>query len=110
MLMSDWHPLEWEVSVDDFLSPAVSRATRAVCMMMAAKPVTFVNPQLPRLADVLQLVLGVVPTQPQIEWSAWYLGMWLTEGDAMNESVTLPGLPGAHHVSVSTLIDGVSGW
>ena len=104
-LTANWTPLVWEVTVRDFLA-ATSRVRRA-CQLMAADAVTFVNPQLPSLKHVLGVVLGVAATQAQIDWAAWYLGLWLTDGYADSADVSLcgppKGQPGSQHEIVAEL-------
>ena len=90
-LSVDWAPLEWEVSVRDFL--AASIRVRRACRLMAADAVTFHNPQLPRLADVLGITLGHAPTAAQVGWTAWFLGLWLTDGVAAYADICLGGQP-----------------
>ena len=98
ILTADWEPLEWEVSVRGFL--AAQYAVRHVCKLMAAEAVTFVNPQLPRLSHVLGVVLGQQPTQAQVDWAAWYLGVWLTGGSTFCADISQgdppQGQPGSH--------------
>ena len=80
-------PLEWEVSVDDFL--AYPPSITSVFHVIASPAVTFASTALPSLADSLTAVLGVAPTAAQEAWAAWYLGLWLTAGAADGDSITL---------------------
>ena len=98
-----WQPLEWEVSVDDFLATAYN--ARYVCMLVAAKAVTFHNPQLPRLSVVLARLLGVVPSGHQVKWMAWWLGCWLADGSSAAATVYQGGAPPPdlhHHREIFT--------
>ena len=76
VLSADWTPLEWEVSVMDFL--ASPSDVQQVCEQITADAVTFVDPQLPRLVHVLSAIMGALPRQAQLEWAAWYLGLWMS--------------------------------
>ena len=79
----------WEVAVDDFLrAPA---ALQRQCSLALSPAVTFVNAQWPRLQSVLSAVLGQEASQPQVEWAAWYLGLWLAAGTALSEWVPSGG-------------------
>jgi Hom_end-associated Hint/Homing endonuclease len=73
-----WAPLEWEVSVDQFR--AAPAHIQRVCNLFQSGPVTFQSPQQPRLQHTLSLILGVQASAAQVEWAAWYLGMWMTDG------------------------------
>ena len=75
--LRDWQPLEWEVSVEAFL--AHPQHLRSVTRMFTPPAVTFVNAALPRLEGVLSTMLGAPATAAQVEWAAWYLGLWLTD-------------------------------
>ena len=69
----------WEVSVADFIrAPA---AVQRQCSLMFSRPVTFVNPQLPRLHRVLSVILRAQPTAAQEDWAAWFLGLRVVSGD-----------------------------
>ena len=91
-LNDGWEPLEWEVSVDDFLASASWLQRR--CMLLAAEAVTFNNPQLPSLHAVLTVALGGVPPTPaQVDYMAWWLGIWLADGLNRQATVTQGGAP-----------------
>ena len=80
-----WEPLLWEVSVDDFL--LTPSHIRLQCRMFQSGPVTFHHPDLLRLDGVLAEVMGVAPNEEQSRWTAWYVGLWLTTGQADDGSV-----------------------
>ena len=97
-LMGDWQPLEWEVSVEDFR--ASQSLVRSHCKLIASKAITFNNPQLPSLHDVLTVAQdGVAPTAAQVQWMAWWLGMWLTDGCSDRARISQGGEdpPHPHH-------------
>ena len=89
--LAGWEPLMWEVSVDDFLR--TSRAVQSRCKLVACKAITFSNPQLPSLSRVLTLALGLPPSAAQLEYMAWWLGVWLTDGDSGRPSISQVGAP-----------------
>ena len=91
-LKDGWQPLEWEVSVADFL--AYPAGTQRRCMLVASKAVTYRNPQMPSLQSVLSIALnGVAPTPAQVEYMAWWLGCWLADGFSRSATVTQGGAP-----------------
>ena len=90
-LLQRWQPLEWEVSIADFL--ATRKSVQRHCQLMAAAAVTFVNPRLPSLARVLQTLMQTAPTAAQVEWAAWYLGMWIAVGKPGSAWISLAGPP-----------------
>ena len=96
-LMAQQGPLEWEVSVDDFLatSPSVSSHFHVI----ASAAVTFHSATQPTLAHTLTGFLGVAPSAAQEEWAAWYLGHWLTAGAADSECIELEGDAGLEGIS-----------
>ena len=84
-------PLEWEVSVDDFLSHSPFHLTPAFQRHRIPSCHFPVDPPLPR-PTLLTAVLGVAPTAAQEEWAAWYLGLWLASGPVdtlSSECITL---------------------
>ena len=87
-----WQPVEWEVSVADFL--AQPKRVQRCCRLMAARAVTFVNPQLPSLERVLLTLTQRQPSSAQIEWAAWYLGMWISRGKS-DSAWIIEGVPQA---------------
>ena len=91
ILTSDWQPIEWDVSVEDYL--AASYAVRYHCKLVASKAITFVNPLLPSLQQVLTVVLRQAPSPAQHEYMAWWLGIWLTDGHPGRASVFQGGAP-----------------
>ena len=101
-----WRPLEWEVSVEDFLG--ATSGVRNVCMLMASKAVTFHNPALPSLLAVLTAVLGAAPAAAQVEYMAWWLGCWLADGDSGRAAVYQGGPaqpdPHSHHQIFAELL------
>ena len=65
-------PLEWEVSVEQFLrAPA---EVREACCLFQSGPVSF-RSSLPRLQQNLCQLLGTDVSRPQLDWAAWYLGL-----------------------------------
>ena len=70
-----WQPLEWEVSVKEFMrAPA---CVRSACHLFQSGAVTFQS-SLPPLSRVLSLVLGAEASEPQLRWAAWFVGLWLS--------------------------------
>ena len=85
-------PVEWEVSVEDFLS--TSADVQSMCMLTACAAIAFQNPQLPSLQQVLtQAMGGVAPSAVQIGYMAWWLGMWITDGHSGRPSISQGGAP-----------------
>ena len=84
-LLQSWQPLEWEVSVQDFLSSPAE--VRAACHLFQSGPVTFQS-SLPSLQQVLSVAIGSEATEAQLAWAAWYLGHWLSAGVAGDSAVT----------------------
>ena len=85
-LSSTWAPLLWEVSVIDYL-----RATpdaRRMCQLRACGAVTFGQGTQPSLAFVLSLVLNAAPSQAQLDWAAWYLGVWVIRGERTSAGIS----------------------
>ena len=93
--LQHWWPLEWEVSVVDFL--AHPPQLRALTRMFTPPAVTFVNPALPKLESVLSTVLGATPTAAQVEWAAWFLGLWLTDTGVSSEGWLYDRISGSSH-------------
>ena len=89
-----WAPLQWEVSVEEFLR--LSPTKRRICMLMACKAITFTNPLLPSLYQVLTQALDDAPSTAQLEWMAWWLGMWLTDGVSDRPSISQRRAPPPH--------------
>ena len=93
--VKEWEPLLWEVSVDDYLRCAPS--LRAQCRMFQSDPVTFVAPHMDSLHRVLTDVLGKEASEAQMDWAAWYLGLWLSTGrgdcESNWDSIILEELP-----------------
>ena len=89
--LAAWQPLEWEVSVVDYL--AASGKARANCELIACKAITFTNPQLPSLHDVLTTALGRPPTAAQLDYMAWWLGIWLSDGLSAAPTISQGGAP-----------------
>ena len=107
-LLRAWEPLEWEVSVEEFLQ--CSAATRHRCKLIACKAITFHNPLLPSLHTMLTRVLGVPPSSAQLDYMAWWLGMWMTSGRSECASVCCQGgtaqaEPQQHYEIVARLLD-----
>ena len=98
-LLSEWEPIEFDITVDDFLQlPQNTRVNAA--KLFAAPAVTFAaTAASPRLRTVLSTVMGVTPSAEQLAWIAWYLGMWVTDGAKRDESVSHGGAapPDPHH-------------
>lgn len=88
-MLRTWQPLEWEVSVEEFL--ATDKSLQRHCQQMAAPAVTFVNPQLPTLAAVLQTLMRSVPSAEQVQWAAWYMGLWIADCRSEREWISLGG-------------------
>ena len=108
IIAAGWQPLEWEVSVEEYLQ--ASEEARCYCKLMACEAITFRNPQLPSLFDVLKLVHdGVPPSVDQVEYMAWWLGLWLADGSATMARVCQGGAdasdPRHHHESLTRLLD-----
>ena len=91
-----WEPLVWEVSVDEFLTqpPYILN----VCKLFASRHVTF-QPRLDGLHLQLARVLGHLPSAAQLEWAAWYLGVWVTDGHCHQASICQGSAPtpAPHH-------------
>ena len=97
-IMQHWQPIEWEVSVEQFLS--ASTEARRHCQLIACNAIRFNNPQLPSLRTVLSHAMsGVEPTAAQLDYMAWWLGMWLTNGASNCAWIEQGGvpLPDPHH-------------
>ena len=90
-MMVGWQPFTWEVSVDDFLNNTSNDVAR-VCMLYASLDVTF-QPRADALHLLLAGILGVVPTSAQVKWTAWYLGVWVTDGMASSAWISQGGAP-----------------
>lgn len=77
-------PYTYEISVNDYL--ASSQLVKAASKLFTCRAVTF-QPRLDGLHLQLAAVLGALPSAAQIEWAAWYLGVWVTDGIAAHASV-----------------------
>ena len=92
ILMGDWQPLEWEVSVEDFLRSTLAARTNS--KLIASNAITFANPQLSSLHHVLTVSLGGgAPSPAQLEYMAWWLGMWVTDGSSDRARISQGGEP-----------------
>ena len=93
-----WQPVEWEPTVQEFLSSSMEAQHR--CQLVACKAVTFTNPMLPSLWQTLTQLLGGAPSTAQLEYMAWWLGIWLAVGVDSRASVCLrevaPPVPRKH--------------
>ena len=108
LIAAGWEPVEWEVSVEDYL--AAPAEVRRACMLFASKAVNFINPAMNSLSDVLWDVLGrQSPTSDQLEYMAWWLGIWLSAGESDRASISLveATLPDSHqhHQISARLLD-----
>ena len=97
LMAAGWEPPEWEPTVEEFMAAPASR--RRWCKLMASDAVTFSNPQLPSLQQVLTQVLWQPPSTAQLEYMAWWLGVWVTDGISDRASICQGGAdpPDAHH-------------
>ena len=98
-LLSEWEPIEFDITVNDFL--ALPKNTRVNAAKLFASPaITFAPaPASPSLSTVLTVVMGVVPSAQQLAWIAWYVGLWVTDGAKRDESISQggPAPPHRHH-------------
>ena len=90
--LAAWTPLEWEVSVDQFR--ATSRHVRRLCMLISCgRPIAFQNDQHLSLRDILTDILGQQPSNEQLHYMAWWLGLWLTDGNTSRLCISQGGAP-----------------
>ena len=85
-----WETLEWEPTVEQFLQHDAT--VQRSCQLVACQPITFINPQLPSLRRVLTQVLGKPCSTAQLEYMAWWLGMWLSYGSDKHMSLLRYGM------------------
>ena len=102
LMLAGWQPLEWEVSVRHLLTSPRSTELLRHCFLVACKAITFSNPLLPSLQQVLTQALGFAPSTAQLEYMAWWLGMWVTDGSSDRPTISQGGSPaidarGVHH-------------
>ena len=90
--MKCWRPVEWEVSVEEFLAHPATLRRR--CQLMKAEAVTFVHPEQRGVEDVLRDIMGEAPSQTQLDWAAWYTGMWVTASAIDSGAITCSRRPG----------------
>ena len=64
--------LEWEVSVDDFLSSSLP--VQQACRLIHSAAVSFQSPLYRGLEQRLSELTGQRPSDDQLDWAAWYLG------------------------------------
>ena len=76
----------WEVSVDEFLRAPDS--VQRLCSLVLSEAVTFVNSKESHLQRLLSEALGVEASEAQVEWAAWYLGLWLVTGQSSLEQIS----------------------
>ena len=76
-----WRPVTWEVTVEDYLGRSTS--IKHVTKLYASRAVTF-QPRADALHVQLAGLIGAAPSAAQLEWAAWYLGMWVTDGMSNN--------------------------
>ena len=86
VLQAGWEPLMWEPSVEDFLTAPAT--VRHRCQLVACRAITFTNPLLPSLLRALTQLLGVPPSTAQLDYMAWWLGMWLSQGASTSPSIS----------------------
>ena len=90
--LAEWTPLEWEVSVEQY--HAATREVHRLCMLISCgRAISFNNYQYLSLHAVLTSILGIEPSTVQLHYMAWWLGMWLTDGDTSRPSITQGGAP-----------------
>ena len=90
-LLAGWEPLEWEVSVQDFLNH--NKMTQARCTLTACRAIRFRDPQQQTLYQVLTHVLHAEPTELQQGYMAWWLGLWVTDGQTDHPTISQGGPP-----------------
>ena len=104
LVESGWQPLEWEVSVEDYLASGAKEHSK----LIASEAITFVNPQLPSLHAMLTTVLQAAPSLAQLDYMAWWLGMWVTDGRSERASISQggppQGQPNSHYQIVARLL------
>ena len=96
-LLLDWQPVEWEVSVEDFLSTRVDAKVYSACHLFAAPAITFHSSDHQSLEHRLSILFGRSASNEQVDWAAWLLGLWLS-----------CGLEGQHSIRCA-VADGESG-
>ena len=106
-LLAEWSgPLQWEVSVADFLSAPT--AVRLSCTLMQSGPITFASGLDRSVASVLTKLIGRAPSAEQSAWAAWYLGMWMADGSSHNAWIAqggaLPPSPQQHQEICAKLL------
>ena len=96
-LVAAWEPLEWEPTVEEYLS--ASATAKRFLMLTACKAITFINPLLPSLHTVLTQVLGAPPSAAQLDYMSWWLGIWVTDGHSGRAWISQGGSdpPDVHH-------------
>ena len=100
-----WQPLEWEVSVEEFLDSSTSAQSDS--KLVACRAITFSNPLLPSLRDVLTTVLRAPPSPAQLEYIAWWLGIWLTDGWSDRATISQGGEPHPRPYNHKAVMDRV---
>ena len=89
ILQAGWEAVQWEPTVEQFL--ASTGEARRLCKLIACKPITFNNPLLPSLQHVLTVVLNGPPSLAQVEYMAWWLGMWVADGTGAGVQISQGG-------------------
>ena len=84
-----WEPIMWEVSVETYM--AASREVKLCCLLVACGAITFTNAALPSLHHVLTQALRAPPSNAQLHWIAWWLGIWMTDGISDRPSISQGG-------------------
>ena len=86
-LLIQWQPVEWEVSVEHFLSSRVEARVRSACHLLASPAVTFHSSDQRSLEHRLSDLIGHSASTDQVSWAAWFLGFWLSCGVLGSSSV-----------------------
>ena len=102
LMLSSWQPLEWEVSVEDFLMSGREAQRRS--KLIACEAITFTNPLRHTLRQVMWQEMGQQwPSPAQLHYMAWWLGMWVTNGMSDRPSISQGGEPRPmphHHADI----------
>ena len=93
------------MSLDTFYSRRTLVSARSQAKFTTSPAITFVDPTETTLHQHLTTILGMPPTAQQEAKAAWWLGLWLADGDAIRPYISQGGPPRGQRLSHTEVFD-----
>ena len=97
-------PFVWHVSVNEYLASAAAASHPAAFSLFQSGPVTFRSSQTDSLVHHLIPLLRGPPSAAQLNWAAWYLGVWVTQPKPSKAVMPRQATPLPHPTSSHPLL------